>query len=122
RRRGLFSGRAARLDGPLLEGWSVYHAVVDPRSRLLHAAANHFVYGATAQRSPDLGRTWERAEALALPESSGLKLEASWHVEPAGETLWLGCDPGCLFRSEDDGGTWTTNEALLLHPTPDRGQ
>jgi photosystem II stability/assembly factor-like uncharacterized protein len=125
-RKGLFVIRNGRVEGPFLPGWDVYHAVVDPRDGTWWAAANNFVYGATVQRSTDRGETWERSEPLGLPESSGLKLNRTWHVEPGPadepRSLYLGGDPGCLFRSSDGGETWEPNEALLSHPTRDRWQ
>jgi photosystem II stability/assembly factor-like uncharacterized protein len=112
------------LEGPHLEGWSVYHAILDPRDSVLHACTNHEVYGATVHRSRDLGKTWERAEKLGLPEESELKLERTWHVEPGHVdepgTLWLGAAPGVLFRSDDGGATWEVVEGLLTHPTRER--
>jgi photosystem II stability/assembly factor-like uncharacterized protein len=126
-RKGLFllRGEAGRSDwkveGPLLPGWAVYHAIVDPRDRVLYAATNNFFYGASVHRSTDLGQTWERAEELGLPESSDLKLNATWHLEPGADSeLWLGGDPGVLFRSDDGGVTWTVNRALLEHSTRDQ--
>lgn len=129
-KKGLFVFRSDErrqewdLDGPHLEGWSVYHAIRDPRNGVLHACTNHEVYGATVHRSHDLGRTWERADELGLPEESGLKLERTWHIEPGHEdqpeTLWLGGAPGVLFRSDDGGATWKVVEGLLNHPTRDR--
>jgi photosystem II stability/assembly factor-like uncharacterized protein len=119
-KKGLFVLRDERLEGPLLEGWEVYHAIADPRDGALHVCANNFVYGATLQRSDDLGRTWRRAEGLGLPEESGLTLARMWHVEPAGDALYAGGDPGCLFRSGDGGATWEPNRGLLEHPTRER--
>jgi photosystem II stability/assembly factor-like uncharacterized protein len=124
-RKGLFLLRGEdtswEVEGPLLPGWSVFHAMVDPRDGVLYAATNNFLYGANVHQSSDLGETWERTENLGLPEESGLKLENAWHVEPgrASEpnTLWLGGDPGVLFRSDDGGRTWEVNRALLEHPT-----
>jgi photosystem II stability/assembly factor-like uncharacterized protein len=129
-RKGLFllesdeDRRRWTLEGPFLTGWSVYHAVLDHRDGTIHAATNNAVYGATVHRSSDRGRTWERAEELGLPEDSGLELAATWHVEPGREgedgRLWLGGDPGVLFRTDDDGVTWTAVEGLLRHPTRER--
>jgi hypothetical protein len=131
-RKGLFLLRSESgdggwdVEGPLLPGWAVYHAMVDPRDGILYAATNNFFYGATVHRSPDLGKTWERAEEIGLPEDSGLKLNATWHVEPgrASEpnTLWVGGDPGVLFRSDDGGVTWEVNRGLLEHPTREQWQ
>jgi photosystem II stability/assembly factor-like uncharacterized protein len=129
-KKGLFvlrsdEGRGRwEVEGPYLEGWSVYHALRDARDGTLHACTNHEVYGATVHRSNDLGETWERAEELGLPEESGLKLERTWHVEPGPadepRTLWLGAAPGVLLRSDDGGATWQVNEGLLTHPTRER--
>ena len=68
-RKGLFLLRSEdrrqwEVEGPLLSGWSVYHAIVDPRDDTLYAATNSFFYGATVHRSTDGGKNWERAEEL----------------------------------------------------------
>jgi hypothetical protein len=131
-RKGLFllkgdeSRRRWEVEGPLLPGWEVFHAVIDSRSGALYTAANNFVYGGTVQRSDNLGQTWERGEGLALPEDSGLTLEKTWHVEPGREAepdvLYLGATPGVLFRSDDGGASWEPVRELLEHPTRDRWQ
>jgi photosystem II stability/assembly factor-like uncharacterized protein len=113
-KKGLFVVRDSGVEGPLLPGWEIYHAVaVDG---ILYVAANNFVYGATVQRSADGGTTWERSDPIE-------GLDKAWHIEPAGDgVLYLGGDPGCLFRSDDAGRTWQPNEALANHPTRDRWQ
>jgi photosystem II stability/assembly factor-like uncharacterized protein len=126
-RKGLFvlegdEGRTEwRLEGPLLPGWSVFHAVVDPRDGAIHAATNSEIYDANLHRSTDRGANWERAENLGLPPESDLKLERTWHIEPGREgedgRLWLGAAPGALFRSDDGGVTWKAVESLLHHET-----
>ena len=131
-RKGLFvltsddARRSWSLEGPLLSGWEIFHAIVDPRNGTLYAATNNFVYGGTVHRSHDSGRTWERAEAIRLPEESGLKLARTWHVEPGHasepDTVWVGGDPGVLFRSDDGGASWEPNAGILEHPTRDRWQ
>ena len=129
-RKGLFllrgddERRSFEVEGPLLPGWSINHAIVDPRDGSLYACANSWVYGGTVQRSTDMGQTWERSEGLGLPEESGLKLASTWHLEPghASEpsTLWLGGEPGVLFRSDDSGASWQVNEGVLGHETRDK--
>jgi photosystem II stability/assembly factor-like uncharacterized protein len=129
-RKGLFlltadDGRDSwRAEGPLLDGWSVYHAIVDERDGTIYAAANHLVYGPTVQRSTDGGKTWRRSRQLDLPEESGLTVNATWHIEPGPpaepRTLYLGGDPALLFRSDDCGETWEPNRGILEHPTRDR--
>jgi photosystem II stability/assembly factor-like uncharacterized protein len=129
-RKGLFlvhgddERRSFEVEGPLLPGWSVNHAIADPRDGALYACANSWVYGGTVQRSTDRGRTWERSEGLGLPEGSELKLASTWHLEPGhasqAGTLWLGGEPGVLFRSDDSGASWQANDAVLGHATRDR--
>jgi len=129
-RKGLFlvrgddERRSFELEGPLLAGWQINHAVVDPRDGALYACANSWVYGGTVQRSTDLGKTWTRSEGLGLPEESGLKLASTWHLEPGHPsepgTLWLGGEPAALFRSDDFGATWQVNDAVLGHETREK--
>ncbi len=131
-RKGLFllhgdeGRRRFTVEGPLLAGWEVFHAVCDPRDGSLYACTNTLAYGATVHRSHDGGRTWQRPEKLGLPEESGLKLERVWHIRPGREEepglLWLGAAPGALLRSEDGGVTWAAVEEILAHPTRDRWQ
>lgn len=128
-RKGLFLLEQARgswsVEGPLLKGFAVYHAIQDARDGALYACSN-FYDGATVHRSSDGGKTWDRTEGIGLPEESGLKLNALWHIRPGPEsepkTLWLGGDPGVLFRSDDGGSTWEPNRGILEHPTRERWQ
>lgn len=131
-RKGLFlvhgddERRAFEVEGPLLPGWEVKHALADPRDGSVYACANSWVYGGTVQRSTDRGGTWRRSEGLGLPEDSGLELASTWHIEPGHAsqpaTMWLGGEPGVLFRSDDSGETWQANGAVLGHETRDRWQ
>ena len=126
-RKGLFlvrgddERRSFEVEGPLLPGWQINHAIVDPRDGSLYACANSWVYGGTVQRSTDMGKTWQRSEGLGLPEESDLKLASTWHLEPGHAsqpgTLWLGGEPAVLFRSDDHGSTWQVNDAVLKHET-----
>jgi photosystem II stability/assembly factor-like uncharacterized protein len=129
-RKGLFRLRADdgrrdwNVEGPMLKGWEVFHAVRDPRSGTLFACTNSMAHGAAVHRSSDDGETWERSEQIGLPEESELSLEKTWHVEPGHEsqpeTLWLGAAPGALFRSDDGGGSWVPVKGLVDHPTRER--
>jgi hypothetical protein len=115
-RKGLFQlegdegRRTWTLQEPTLTGWEVFHAVRDPRDGNIHAATNSWAYGPTTHRSTDRGVSWERVADIGLPESSGLTLEKTWHVEPgpAAEpgVLYLGGTPGALLRSSDGGASW----------------
>ena len=117
--------RRWRTDGPLLDGWGIYHAMIDPRDGTLYAATNHRVYGATVQRSTDHGRTWRRSRQIGLPEESGLTLGAVWHIEPGRpenpNTLYLGAAPGVLFQSDDGATSWAANRASSNIPPASGG-
>lgn len=111
-RKGLFVVRESEVEGPLLPGWEVFHAIA--RDGTVYAAANNPVYGATVQRSSDAGETWERSEPIE-------GLDKAWHVRPADDgSLWLGGDPARLYRSSDGGVTWQPNAGIDEHPTRDR--
>jgi len=116
--------RRWQTEGPLLDGWGVYHAMLDPRDGTVFAATNHRVYGSTVQRSADTGTTWTRSKQLGLPEESGLTLDAVWHIEAGRpdepQTLYLGAAPGVLLRSDDGGASWEVNRGILDHPTRER--
>jgi hypothetical protein len=128
-RKGLFvlegdeTRRKWQVEGPLLPGWEVFHAILDPRDDTLYACTNTFAYGANVHRSKDHGKTWEHAEQLGLPEDGELKLEKTWHIEPGRDSvLWLGGAPGVLFRSDDGGANWELVRGLFEHPTRERWQ
>ena len=46
-----------KLRGPYCEAWPIYHAVHDPSSGALYAAAASEWHGSTVWRSRDLGET-----------------------------------------------------------------
>src|SRR5262245_42097876 len=63
-----------RVRGPYCEDWPIYHAVHDPDSGALYAAAASEWHGAGVWRSTDLGETWElSSEGLGFA-ADGLKL------------------------------------------------
>ena len=47
------------IRGPFCEGWPIYHAVHDPASGSIYAAAASEWHGAGVWRSSDLGESWE---------------------------------------------------------------
>lgn len=114
------------------KGWNVMHLQVDPRNYRLHAALSHFVYGPTTQYSDDMGKTWQNAKispalqpnklAKSLDKSTEEKetLIKIWTIQPGIDNqpgvLYAGGEPACLFRSEDDGETWSPMNGINQHP------
>ena len=47
--------KAWSVSDMLFKGWNMMHLVMDPRDGRLHAAVDHFVFGATTHYSDDLG-------------------------------------------------------------------
>src|SRR5215468_5002801 len=63
------------LRGPFCENWPIYHAIHDPSSGTIYAAAASEWHGSTIWRSPDLGETWEQSsEGLAYDDADGRKI------------------------------------------------
>ncbi|MCC6740761.1 MAG: hypothetical protein IT452_17090 [Planctomycetia bacterium] len=139
-RRGLFvyessaKRREWKRRGPFLEGWAVYHAVVDARrSPRIHAAAVSDVFATTVMSADLKSAKFTGAKAPPVPPKPlqahekfykqwGISRSPRvWHIEPGrtGEkgVLYAGTAPAGLFRSEDDGQTWEPNDALNNHPT-----
>lgn len=126
----------------LFKGWNLMHLVMDPRDGRLHAAVDHFVFGATTHYSDDMGQTWKQCpepprfsrpsasgrpggtpeEAYSgrpLPETPEQVIKV-WNIQPgrADEpgVLYAGVQPASLFKSTDRGESWVLNEGLFDHP------
>lgn len=113
-----------RIDGPLLAGYEISHAIFDPRRPgTAYLAANHPVWGAHVYRSHDWGHTWN-----TLPQpphhAPGLfdeALKRIWFLALGHDTtpdiLYAGIDPAGLFMSRDAGAHWESVEGFNHHPT-----
>lgn len=127
-RKGLFvfhspDRRGWKVRGPYFEGRTVKHAVLDPRDgRTLYAGVTTGHWGPIVYRTTDCGEEWTRGtEGPHFPKGSDLSVESIWHVEPGTDgDLWLGVEPAGLFRSEDEGDTWTS--VAGLNDREDRGE
>src|SRR4051812_7998582 len=77
----------------VLRGKEVYHAIRDPRSGRIFAAANDSWFGPEIVYSDDLGATWTSAvQGPAFAPDSGLTIERLWHLEPGSAE-----EPGVLY-------------------------
>lgn len=111
---------------PHFPGWAVQHMKYDPRSGSLYIALDHMVYGSNIHRSLDLGLSWQMLESPAFPEGDERTIRRVWHIQPGHTSqpgvVYVGVDPGALFRSTDGGESWLGLEALNNHETRDQWQ
>lgn len=120
--------RSWELQGPLLKGVQVHHVTrLTGTSPVLAVACKSDWFGPDVRMSRDFGETWlEPTRTVRFPEDRGLSVERVWvlsedrrHETPV---LYAGVDPGALFRSHDEGVSWSEVRALTEHPTRDRWQ
>jgi photosystem II stability/assembly factor-like uncharacterized protein len=133
-----------RLEGPFCDGWPVSHAIGCADSGRIWVAAGDDWHGTGVWRSDDGGASWQLSRLAtgqvdewlardpdmatytgmqpAPPAPFNGRLEALWSLGRAGGVLYAGGKPGLLFRSEDDGESWTLVEALADHPSRESWQ
>lgn len=98
--------------GPYCEGWPIYHAIHDPASGAIYAAAASEWHGAGVWRSSDLGATWElSSEGLAYGED-GPRLSKLSGLTAAHGRLLAGAETAGIFSSADGGATWSLLSTL----------
>src|SRR5580700_2013628 len=121
------------VKGPFHAGNDVFHVTADPRDpRYVYALVNSGWFGPRVFRSKDGGRKWAEVAPpmMALgkdrdhDEMGAAKpgpIVNLWHLTPGADdapgTLFLGVDPGMLFRSDDRGDSWQPLDGLNHHPT-----
>jgi hypothetical protein len=128
-RKGLFTleRRAAwRITRTAFMGDPVSMVLGDSRSDTLYAALNLGHFGVKLHRSRDGGAHWEEIPVPGYPpqpegaEGPDWSLVQIWSMETGGVDrpglLWAGTMPGGLFRSEDDGDSWTLVRSLWDRP------
>jgi len=99
------------MRGPYCEGWPVYHAIHDPSTDTLYAAAASEWHGAGVWRSGDLGETWELSSE-GLTYGDGLKLSKVSGLNAAHGRLLAGAEAAGVFESRDGGVNWSLLSTL----------
>lgn len=108
-------------------GIPVSLSLVDERTDTWWACLDHGHWGCKLHRSTDQGSSWEEIEAPKFAEGMESKegvpaaVKYLWAFAHGGidkpGVLYLGTDPGALFRSEDNGDSWQLVESLWNHPS-----
>jgi len=106
-----------RLRGPYCEGWPVYHAVYDPGSGSIYAAAASEWHGSAVWRSRDLGATWDHSsDGLGYDDDAGRKLSKVSTLALADDRLLVGVEAPGIFESRDGGETFSLLSTLAGQP------
>ena len=101
------------MRGPYCEAWPVYHAIYDPTTGEIYAAAASEWHGTTIWRSGDLGETWEMSsEGLTYGDEDGRKVSKASTLARAGDRLLVGVEAPGIFESRDNGRTWSLLSTL----------
>lgn len=113
-------------------GVPVPYAARDPRDGALWAALEHGHWGPKLHRSTDGGNTWVELPCPAYPPgeltfdpwtttTSDAALCNIWVVGFGGADqpgrVYVGTNPGGLFRSDDHGASWSLVRGLWDHPS-----
>ncbi|MFY0689365.1 MAG: glycosyl hydrolase [Cyclobacteriaceae bacterium] len=108
-------------------GIPVSLSYVDQRTNTWWACLDHGHWGVKLHRSIDEGVSWTEVDTPKFPEGSEVKegrlavVKYLWAMAAGGEeepgVLYLGTDPGALFKSENDGLSWELVRSLWDHPS-----
>jgi hypothetical protein len=125
-RKGIFTIRPdepGAVGDPALLGHIAQHVVWDARSERIVAGVGTGHLGPTVMWSDDRGATWNestRPPAFRQGERLQRALRSTFWLTPsvaAEAGVWyLGGSPQGLFRSDDDGATWSPVDGWNDHP------
>lgn len=133
-RKGLFVVRGQGAQWAVVDhhfaGDPVTQVLADPRTGHWFAALRMGHFGVKLRKSTDQGASWTEMAAPAFPPkpTSGpladdpvpWNVDLVWALTPGSAaepgTLWAGCMPAGLFKSEDGGASWALCTALWEDP------
>lgn len=105
------------LQGPFCEAWPIHHAMGDPASGTIYAGGGNAWFGPAVWRSDDLGASWSHSSKGLAYEQGETPMTAVWSLRRHGGALYAGVEPAGLFRSEDDGQSFSHVAGLRAHPS-----
>ena len=117
-------GDVWRLDGPHLpmqEVTALLWTVTEAGTPRLLVGAMSPHWGATVVATDDGGATWVEPEggAIRFDAAEEASLERVWQLQAdpfRPGTVWAGCEPTSLWRSDDGGSSFTLVRGLWDHP------
>ena len=132
-RKGLFvamsdaSRQRFEWRGPLIPGYEIQSAFLDPREPDTgYALAHHKVWGIHVYKTIDGGLSWSPLPEVPRHggEADGKRLKMMWSIA-AGHpsqpgTVFVGIEPPGLFVSNDHGGTWHRIDSFHQQPSAAR--
>jgi photosystem II stability/assembly factor-like uncharacterized protein len=105
-----------KLRGPYCEGWPVYHAVYEPTSGDIYAAAASEWHGSAVWRSSDLGETWTHSSEGLAYGPDGKRMSKVSTLSAAHGRVLVGVEAPGIFQSKDRGETWSLLSMLEGEP------
>lgn len=109
--------RTWTLRGPFCEMWPMNHVVGDPSTGAIYGAGGNEWFGPAIWKSTDLGETWTHSSAGLAYAAGEEPVQSGWSVAVGNGAVYAGVQPAGLFRSDDDGASWTHIEGLQKHPS-----
>jgi hypothetical protein len=130
-RKGAFVFRSRdrrkwEAEGPFFRGEEIHCVVRDSRDpKRLYAAVNSAWFGPHLHPSTNGGKSRRLSEkGLELKSVKGESLKRILKIQPGHadelKVVYLGGDPGALFRSSNNGRSWSEVTSLNQHPTRER--
>ncbi len=108
-------------------GFPVSMIFVDHRDDTWWVGLAHRHWGQKLHFSKDQGKTWQAVPTPQYPQAAQVrpgqraKLKKIWSMTAGGpeqpDVLWLGTEPGGLFKSENAGQSFHLVESLWNHPS-----
>lgn len=105
------------MRGPFCAHWPINHVIGDQALGKIYAGGGDDWFGPAVWQSSDLGETWSHSsEGLAYGEGE-TPIKSVWSLALAHDMLHVGVEPAGLFRSWDDGQSFTHIDGLQKHPS-----
>jgi len=114
------------IKGPFFKGIEVNHvSFISGPEPAIFAAGKSAWWGPDLRISRDFGESWlEPQRSIRFAEGRNLSVERIWVIKQNHRSdekaIYVGVDPGALFRSTDGGNCWEEVRSLTDHPTRDK--